>query len=409
MSRKIALPLLVAAALVSIILASRTPQPIIEELPPEEADAPTALLTQTEEVGDQTVTLRVYEPDEAGYARYALFGADGAEIDIPFGVNRGTWIWNGNAAEKVSLTARDDVLGFPGFELETIQGIVMTVCDFYALTEQGFVYAGEAFGLGFDDTEWGDGVWPLDLTGDGRSELVTRSTFGTGVPYVFVYRWNAAEGISQHSGIVWEKADAQLAATHPQGKEEFCGMVIKGVAYDEKKTAGERLVLACSELPNAEEKVIGSYRGFELSLRFDTLRSEYQALLKGQRKHTVPLGTDPLGNIIRLDNSLNSFPERITAAENELATLHQQQAAAQIEVEKPFPQEEELAEKSARLAELNAQLDVDEKSHEPEQDEEEQEDPPRRPSVLAALEEKSDKPEPVKPFRSYYDKDGDAR
>ena len=205
------------------------------------------------------------------------------------------------------------------------------------------------------------------------------------------------------------KADAQLAAAHPQGKEEFCGMVIKGVAYDEKKTAGERLVLACSELPNAEEKVIGSYRGFELSLRFDTFRTEYQALLKGQRKYTVPLGTDPLGNIIRLDNSLNNFPERITAAENELATLHQQQAAAQIEVEKPFPQEEELAEKSARLAELNAQLDVDEKSHEPEQDEQEQEDAPRRPSVLAALEEKSDKPEPVKPFRSYYDKDGDAR
>ena len=205
------------------------------------------------------------------------------------------------------------------------------------------------------------------------------------------------------------KADAQLAAAHPQGKEEFCGMTIRGVTYDEKKTAGERLVLACSELPNAEEKVIGSYRGFELSLRFDTFRTEYQALLKGQRKYTVPLGTDPLGNIIRLDNSLNNFPERITAAENELDTLHQQQAAAQIEVEKPFPQEEELAEKSARLAELNAQLDVDEKSHEPEQDEEEQEDAPRRPSVLAALEEKSDKTEPVKPFRSYYDKDGDAR
>ena len=205
------------------------------------------------------------------------------------------------------------------------------------------------------------------------------------------------------------KVDAQLAAAHPQGKEEFCGMVIKGVAYDEKKTAGERLVLACSELPNAEEKVIGSYRGFELSLRFDTYRSEYQAILKGQRRYPVALGTDPLGNIIRLDNSLNNFPERINSAENELATLHQQQEAAQIEVEKPFPQEEELAEKSARLAELNAQLDVDEKHHEPEQDEEEQEDAPRRPSVLAALEEKSDKPEPVKPFRSYYDKDGDAR
>ena len=209
--------------------------------------------------------------------------------------------------------------------------------------------------------------------------------------------------------IAGVKADAQLAAAHPQVQEGFCGMTIKGVAYDEKKTAGERLVLACSELPNAEEKVIGNYRGFELSLRFDTFRSEYQAILKGQRRYPVALGTDPLGNIIRLDNSLNNFPERITAAENELDTLHQQQAAAQIEVEKPFPQEEELAEKSARLAELNAQLDVDEKNHELEQDEEEQEDAPRRPSVLAALEEKSDKPEPVKPFHSYYDKDGDAR
>ncbi|WP_423413572.1 DEAD/DEAH box helicase family protein [Faecalibacterium prausnitzii] len=209
--------------------------------------------------------------------------------------------------------------------------------------------------------------------------------------------------------IAGVKADTQLAAAHPQVQEGFCGMTIKGVIYDEKKTAGERLVLACSELPNAEEKVIGSYRGFELSLRFDTFRSEYQAILKGQRRYPVPLGTDPLGNIIRLDNSLNNFPERITSAENELTTLHQQQATAQIEVEKPFPQEEELAEKSARLAELNAQLDVDEKSHDPEQDKEEQEDAPRRPSVLAALGEKTNQPEPVKPFRSYYDKDGDAR
>ena len=208
--------------------------------------------------------------------------------------------------------------------------------------------------------------------------------------------------------IAGVKADAQLAAAHPQVQEGFCGMTIKGVTYDEKKTAGERLVLACSELPNAEEKVIGSYRGFELSLRFDTFRSEYQAILKGQRRYPVALGTDPLGNIIRLDNSLNNFPERINSAENELATLHQQQAAARIEVERPFPQEEELAEKSARLAELNAQLDVDEKHHEPEMEETPDEES-ARPSVLAALNEKSDKEEPVKPFRSYSDRDGDAR
>ena len=211
MSRKIALPLLVAAALVSIILASRTPQLIEGEFPPEETETPTVLLTQTEEVGGQTVTLRVYDLDEAGYARYALFHEDGTEIDIPFGVNCGTWIGNGDAAEKVSLTARDDVLGFPGFELETIQGIVMTVCDFYALTEQGFVYAGRTFGNDFDDAAEGDGAWPLDLTGDGRSELVTRSTFGDDAPCVFVYRWNAAEGGSQRSEVDWDKADAQLA------------------------------------------------------------------------------------------------------------------------------------------------------------------------------------------------------
>ena len=126
MSRKIALPLLAAAALVSIILASRTPQPIIEKLTPEEADAPTALLTLTEEVGGQTVTLKVYGLDGDGYASYALFHADGTEIDIPFGVDRGTWIGNGDAAEKVSLTAWDDVLGFPGFKTKTIQGLDMT-------------------------------------------------------------------------------------------------------------------------------------------------------------------------------------------------------------------------------------------------------------------------------------------
>ena len=146
------------------------------------------LLTLTEKVGGQTVTLRVYELDEDGYARYALFGADGTEIDIPFGVGRRTWIGEDEAAEKVSLTVRDDVLGFPGFELETVQGGRMTVRYFYALTEQGFVYAGRTFGYDFDDAAEGDGA-----------------------PCVFVYRWNAAEGISQHSGIVWEKADAQLA------------------------------------------------------------------------------------------------------------------------------------------------------------------------------------------------------
>ena len=213
----------------------------------------------------------------------------------------------------------------------------------------------------------------------------------------------------QKARIASLKADAELAAAHPQDKENFCGMTIKGVTYDEKKAVGERLISACSELPDTEEHVIGRYRGFELSLEYVPYHKEYEASLKGKLKYTVRLGTDPQGNMIRLDNALAAFSERIAAAENELENLKQQQAAAQIEVEKPFPQEEELAEKSARLVELNTQLDMDEKHRDPEQNEEKQEDASRRPSVLAALEKKAEQVEPVKPFKSYLDRDGDAR
>ena len=211
----------------------------------------------------------------------------------------------------------------------------------------------------------------------------------------------------QTSHIASLKSDAAIADAHPQDKENFCGMVIKGRNYDEKKDAGERLFLACKELSGTDEEVVGSYRGFELSLRFDARFSDFQALLKGKLKYPVTLGTDPHGNITRLDNALATFASRITDAENELDNLKQQQAAAQVEVEKPFPQEEELLEKSARLAELNAQLDVDEKHPAPEQEQQSAEDAPR-PSVLAALQEKAEKAEPVKPFKSYLDKDKDG-
>jgi len=213
----------------------------------------------------------------------------------------------------------------------------------------------------------------------------------------------------QKTRIAALQQDSQIAAAHPQDKENFCGMTIKGMVYDDKKAAGERLLLARQEMPNADMMLLGTYRGFELNIRFDSFKNEHQAVLRAELSYPVSLGDDARGNITRLDNLLAGFDERIANAEHRLENLLQQQTAAQAEVEKPFPQEEELAEKSARLAELNAQLDVDEKSHEPEQDEEEQENAPRRPSVLAALEEKTDKPEPVKPFRSYYDKDGDAR
>ena len=212
----------------------------------------------------------------------------------------------------------------------------------------------------------------------------------------------------QRAHISALKTDAETAASHPQDKENFCGMTIKGLMFDDKKTAGERLILAAKELPDTEPVVLGEYRGFELSVRYEPVRNEQQAVLKGKAIYPVALGADPHGNITRLDNLLAGFDERIANAENRLENLLQQQTAAQAEVEKPFPQEEELAQKSARLAELNAQLDVDEKHHEPEMEETPDEES-ARPSVLAALNEKSDKEEPVKPFRSYSDRDGDAR
>ena len=212
----------------------------------------------------------------------------------------------------------------------------------------------------------------------------------------------------QRAHISALKTDAETAAAHPQDRENFCGMTIKGMMFDDKKTAGERLILAAKELPDTEPVVLGEYRGFELSVRYEPVRNEQQAVLKGKAIYPVALGADPHGNITRLDNLLAGFDERIANAENRLENLLQQQTAAQAEVEKFFPQEEELAQKSARLVELNAQLDVDEKHHEPEMEETPDEES-ARPSVLAALNEKSDKEEPVKPFRSYSDRDGDAR
>ena len=156
--------------------------------------------------------------------------------------------------------------------------------------------------------------------------------------------------------IAGVKADAQLAAAHPQVQEGFCGMTIKGVTYDEKKRPPVSVwCLPAPNCPTPKKKSSAATGGFELSLRFDTYRSEYQAILEGSAEVPGSTGHRPAGQHYPSGTiSLNNFPERINSAENELATLHQQQAAAQIEVEKPFPQEEELAEKSARLAELNA-------------------------------------------------------
>ena len=182
--------------------------------------------------------------------------------------------------------------------------------------------------------------------------------------------------------------DVKVVELNPQVKDGFCGMTVKGMHFEDKLAAGERLLLACKEMPTAETVTLGHYRGFGLDLRFDTFRNEYQAVLRGATSHFVPLGTDARGNLTRLDNALDSFSDRIARAENQLQTLYQQRDAAQVEVEKPFPKEAELAEKSARLAELDILLNMESRP-DPEQDtpeaEQDEQSEEHRPSVLAGL------------------------
>ena len=192
----------------------------------------------------------------------------------------------------------------------------------------------------------------------------------------------------QKAEIAALQQDAKTAEANPQVKDGFCGMTVKGMHLEDKLAAGERLLLACKEMPTAETVTLGHYRGFGLDLRFDTFRNEYQAVLRGATSHFVPLGTDARGNLTRLDNALDNFPDRIARAENQLQTLYQQRDAAQVEVEKPFPKEAELTEKSARLAELDTLLNMEGRP-EPEQDtpeaEQDEQSEEHRPSVLAGL------------------------
>ena len=207
----------------------------------------------------------------------------------------------------------------------------------------------------------------------------------------------------QKAEIAALQQDAKAVESNPQVKDGFCGMTVKGMHFEDKLAAGERLLLVCKEMPTAETVTLGHYRGFGLDLRFDTFRNEYQAVLRGATSHFVPLGTDARGNLTRLDNVLDSFPDRIARAESQLQTLYQQRGAAQVEVEKPFPKEAELAEKSARLAELDTLLNMESRP-EPEQDTPEAEQDERseehRPSVLAGLKaaaaDKSSREKPQK-------------
>ena len=153
------------------------------------------------------------------------------------------------------------------------------------------------------------------------------------------------------------------ANTHPN-EDGFSPMVIADMTYTDKKAAGTAILMACKTLTDRTSIPLGQYRGFEMELSFEPMFQHYQINLTGAHSHSVILGTDMFGNIQRLDNLLDSFESDAKSAQADLATYETQLASAKVEVEKPFPQEDELKRKSARLDELNIELNLDKQESE---------------------------------------------
>lgn len=168
------------------------------------------------------------------------------------------------------------------------------------------------------------------------------------------------EEIEKHKGFIQGfEADLETLATHPHPEDGFAGMEVRGDTLTDKENAGAALLDACKEIKSSEPVQIGSYRGFAMSVFFDAWRQEYTLLLKGKMTHRASLGTDPRGNLTRIDNALTQMPQRLEATKAQLDDLYQQQAAAKVEVGKPFPYEDDLRVKSARLVELDTLLNLD--------------------------------------------------
>ena len=198
-----------------------------------------------------------------------------------------------------------------------------------------------------------------------------------------------AEIEKQSSYIHGFEADIKTVEANPQIPDGFCGMEIMGKHYAEKADAGEIILAACKEMKSSEPVPLGSYRGFQMELSFDSFRQEFDIVLKGSMSHRVALGTDARGNLTRLDNALAGIPEKLERANEQLTNLYNQQEATKGEIGKPFPQEAELAAKSIRLAELDAALNMDDRGSAEKGEH-------NRPSVLADLKSKSDSIPPAK-------------
>ena len=181
---------------------------------------------------------------------------------------------------------------------------------------------------------------------------------------------NFPRQMEQYRGyIAGFQQDLATVAAHPLPPEAFVGMEIKGKHYADKEAAGEAIIAACKDaVKTNSDAEIGHYRGLGVTVSYNPFDNQFEMTLRGAMSHRLVLGSDAKGNLIRMENALANIPARMGDAQTQLDTLHQQMAAAKEEMGKPFPQEEELQEKSARLTTLNALLNIDKSPSAPEQD-----------------------------------------
>ena len=153
----------------------------------------------------------------------------------------------------------------------------------------------------------------------------------------------------------------KYAKNKPEDKEQFF-MQVGGKPYTDKKEAGTAIIAMCKEIKGINASAdVGEYLGFKLNVTFDSFNNKFVMNVKGAMSHPMEVGTDPLGNITRINNALEAMPAQLEEAQTKLSNVEHQLETAKAEVDKPFPQEAELSEKLERLAELNALLNMDEK------------------------------------------------
>ena len=165
--------------------------------------------------------------------------------------------------------------------------------------------------------------------------------------------------------------DLATLAAHPLPPENFVGLEIMGKHYADKEAAGEAILAVCKDaVKTNDEAEVGHYRGLSMTISFNPFDNKFEMSLRGSMSHRLVLSGDVKGNLTRMENALGNISSRMSDAQAQLDTLHQQMAAAKEELGKAFPQEEELQEKSARLTTLNALLNIDKSHSSPEQEDE---------------------------------------